>query len=38
MKFSTKLHRVASQETVILIISVDIGPVREVNPSVPYTI
>jgi hypothetical protein len=38
MKFTTKLHRVASQETVILIISVDIGLEREVNLSVPSTI
>jgi len=38
MKFSTQLHGVTSQETVILKISVDIGPEREVNFSLPSTI
>jgi len=38
MKFSTKLHGVISQETLILKTSVDIGPEREVNPSLPFTI
>jgi len=37
-EISTKLHGVTSQETVILKISVDIGPEREVNFSLPSTI
>jgi hypothetical protein len=33
MQFSTKLHGITSQDTAILIISVDIAQEREVNPS-----